>query len=482
MKLYTLFDSIASGGMGTVHYGRANAAGGLSRVVAVKRMHGELARDPVCLDMFRDELRLATRVRHPNVVATLDVVEQEGDLLMVMEFVQGESLQELIARCQQRREPVPPAIAVAIACGILQGLEAVHDATSEVGEPLGIVHRDVSPENILVGRDGIARLLDFGIARGAGRKHVTRVGEIKGKPSYLAPEQILDGGQRIDRRADVYGVSVVLWEALTGRRLFDGDSPTAALSKVLTEPVPRPSSLTASLPQELDDVVMRGLSRNVEDRFSTALEMARALRSVSGTLLPFEVAEWLEQMTPESLARQASRVAELERLVMPSPSPRPTSSRPLASTPRPLPDVTDDAPESTRTNMALTPRRSSRAAGPVQKASSWLARRPRARRAALTSLVAMLGFSAGLLLVGAVRPALEPAAPQAGVALPANAAPAAAAAAVVLAEDEPTALEPAPPPALSASAEAPRKRKRAPVVATPSTLAPKRALKIDDGF
>ena len=480
MKLYTLFDSIASGGMGTVHYGRANAAGGLSRVVAVKRMHGELARDPVCLDMFRDELRLATRVRHPNVVATLDVVEQEGDLLMVMEFVQGESLQELIARCQQRREPVPPAIAVAIACGILQGLEAVHEAKSEAGEPLGIVHRDVSPENILVGRDGIARLLDFGIARGAGRKHVTRVGEIKGKPSYLAPEQILDGGQRIDRRADIYGVAVVLWEALTGRRLFDGDSPTAALSKVLTEPVPRPSSLTASLPQELDDVVMRGLSRNVEERFATALEMARALRSVSGTLLPFEVAEWLEQMTPDALARQASRVAELERLVMPSPSPR--SSQRLASSPRPQPDATEDAPESTRTNMALTPRRPSPPARPLQSASSWLERRPQARRAALTTLVAILGFSMGLLLVGAARPALIPAAPQAGAALPSDTARVAAAPAVVAAEEGPAALVPAPPPAVTASAEAPRKRKRAPIVAAPSSPLPKRSVRIDDGF
>src|SRR6478752_5325320 len=141
MTHYSLYEAIASGGMGTVHYGRASS--GLSRVVAVKRMHGELARDPKCLTMFQDELRLATRVRHPNVVATLDMVEQEGELLMVMEYVQGESLQELIARGAMRSEPVPPAIAVSILCGILQGLEAVHEAKSETGEPLNIVHRDV---------------------------------------------------------------------------------------------------------------------------------------------------------------------------------------------------------------------------------------------------------------------------------------------------------------------------------------------------
>jgi eukaryotic-like serine/threonine-protein kinase len=477
MKLYTLFDSIASGGMGTVYYGRANAPSGVSRVVAVKRMHGELARDPVCLEMFRDELRLATRVRHPNVVATLDVVEQEGDLLMVMEFVQGESLQELIARCQQRSEPVPPAIAVSIACGILQGLEAVHDAKSETGEPLGIVHRDVSPENILVGRDGIARLLDFGIARGAGRKHVTRVGEIKGKPSYLAPEQILEGGQRVDRRADVYGVAVVLWEALTGRRLFDGDSPTVALSKVLTDPVPAPSSLVASLPQGLDDVVMRGLSRNPDERYSTALEMARALRCVCGTFLPFEVAEWLEQMTPESLARQATRVAELERSPLATPEPR----RGVKAAR--LADAEEDAPESTRTNMALTPRRAPVRPSALERSGAWLQARPTARRLGLTALVAAVGFSTGLLLVSAAFRSSAPSAPELGVALP-------VAAAQPLSSAQPTAraklpVAPAAVPAAavvaapSASADAPRKRKRAAMPAAPSV---RRPAVVDDGF
>lgn len=476
MKLYTLFDPIASGGMGTVYYGRANSASGLSRVVAVKRMHGELARDPVCLEMFRDELRLATRVRHPNVVATLDVLEQEGDLLMVMEFVQGESLQELIARCQQRGQPVPPAIAVSIACGILQGLEAVHEAKSEAGEPLGIVHRDVSPENILVGRDGNARLLDFGIARGAGRKHVTRVGEIKGKPSYLAPEQILDGGRAADRRADVYGVAVVLWEALTGRRLFEGESATVALSKVLTDPVAAPSSLVTSLPQGLDEVVLRGLSRNPDERYATALEMARALRSTCGAFLPFEVTEWLEQVTPESLARQAERVAELER------SPLPAAPEPRVVQPLRLADAEDTAPESTRTNMSLTPRRTRVRPNALERSGFWRRARSQARRLGMTALVAALGFSMGLFLVGLAVSSPSPAAPQVGAALqPAveRAFPAATPAALSAVPIRP-ALEPAAVTKPSASSEAPRKRKR-PVVGV-SAPAVKRPALIDDGF
>ena len=506
MKLYTLYDSIASGGMGTVYFGRANSSGGLSRVVAIKRMHGDLARDPVCLEMFRDELRLATRVRHPNVVATLDVAQQDGDLLMVMEFVQGESLQELIARCQQRSEPMPPALAVSIACGILQGLEAVHEAKGDDGEPLGIVHRDVSPENILVGRDGIARLLDFGIARGAGRKHVTRVGEIKGKPSYLAPEQILDGGKQVDRRADVYGVSVVLWEALTGRRLFDGENPTVALSKVLTEPVPRPSSVIPALPQALDEVLMRGLSREPSERFATALEMARALRSVCGTLLPFEVAEWLERMTPESLRRQAARVTELERNALANV----LDEVPVASAAVP---VADEGPESTRTSMSLTPPATPRpslplaghgkrfgaalgqrlrvplhrlAAGrlraPLRQAGLWLSL-PSGRRIGLTALVATLGFFVGIFLV---RTAVSSQAESAAGAplLAAVAAPSV----LPMARTAPSVTEPAAPsaaavaaPPPSASAQSKKKRKRAlgGAVVAPAV---KRPEKFVDGF
>ena len=393
MNSYTLFDSIASGGMGTVHFGRRNGGAGLSRVVAIKRLHGALARDASCMAMFHDELRLATRVRHPNVIETVDVVEQDGELLLVMDYVQGQSLQQLIARVVALRERIPPAIAVSVVCGILQGLEAVHEAKSQSGEPLGIVHRDVSPENILVGCDGVARLLDFGIARGAGRKHVTRVGELKGKPGYLAPEQILEDSSKVDRRADIYGISVVLWEALTGRRLFDAESVSATLSRVLTEPVPPPSRLVSSLPQGLDEVVLRGLSRDPQQRFASALEMARELRRVCGTLLHFEVGEWLEGVAADALQRQSALVSslenggdgyellELERLLTP----------PLESA----------VVRAHRAHIApaLAPRPIARAEPWVDRASRWLAARPPLRRALFGLTVAVFGFSAGLVVV-----------------------------------------------------------------------------------
>jgi eukaryotic-like serine/threonine-protein kinase len=468
MNQYKLFDSIASGGMGTVHYGRAAAGSGLSRVVAVKRMHGDLARDPGCLAMFRDELRLATRVRHPNVVGTLDMVEQDGELLLVMEYVQGESLQDLISRASIAGEHVPPAIAVSIVCGILQGLEAAHDAKNEAGEPLGIVHRDVSPENILVGRDGIARLLDFGIARGKGSKHVTRVGEIKGKPSYLAPEQILHS-QPIDRRVDIYGASIVLWETLTSRRLFDGDSPTVILSRVLNDEVPRPSSLVGSLPEGLDEVVMRGLSRDPNDRYATALEMARALRRVCGSLLSFEVGEWVEATAADSLARQSQYVTRLEN----SDTARQTPVAISAALREELfGDAEEAAPESTRTTMALTPRSSAPRRGVVDRLGRWLERGPRLKQGLFAVALAGFCFMSGVVAVNAAmaRPYTAPV----------------AAAAAAIQPPKPAALVPPTPvaPTVSVTTLAPLpsasskpKKKHAPALAA----APRRPI-IDDGF
>lgn len=506
MNPYQLFEPIASGGMGTVHYGRATGASGLSRVVAIKRMHGELARDPACMSMFHDELRLAARVRHPNVVATLDIVEQDRELLLVMEYVQGESLQELIARSAARGEAVPAAVAVSVVCGILQGLESAHEARSETGEPLGIVHRDVSPENVLVGRDGIARLLDFGIARSAGRKHVTRVGEIKGKPSYLAPEQILNAGRQIDRRADVYGAACVLWEALTGRRLFDAESPTVILSRVLNDEVPPPSALAPSLPSALDDVVLRGLSRDPEARFATALEMARALSAVCPSLLPFEVAEWVEALAGDSLARQREQVARIEAAPRDFVPGQGAASAEQTEAPPETLQTPTALEESMHAAMALAPRRPSALPGArqLQRASAWLGARPELRRGLIAGAIAAVGFATGLGLVGAfvaaspVEPppaapqalaaaSVEPA-PQALVSLPrpealepvakvvAVAAPVVAPVASTAPSSSATARSdkqrPAPPPVSASAAAAPAPTPR-PIAARPV---------VDDGF
>ena len=306
---YAIFDEIAAGGMATVHLGRLIGSEGFTRTVAIKRLHANYAKDPEFVAMFLDEARLAARIQHPNVVPTLDVVSLEGELYLVMEYVQGESFARLHRQLVGKGQRVPLRITLSIFEGVLHGLHAAHEARSERGEPLGIVHRDVSPQNIQVGTDGVARVLDFGVAKAAWRQHTTKEGQLKGKLAYMAPEQF--DIVPIDRRADIYAASVVLWEALTGTRLFEAESPMVLMSQITSRPIARPSALVGGLPPGLDDIVMRGLSRNREDRYPTAREMAIALENV-GAASQREVGEWVELTVGEALHKRARKVAEVE--------------------------------------------------------------------------------------------------------------------------------------------------------------------------
>src|SRR5258708_3975182 len=198
--------------MATVHFGTLLGPVGFSRTVAIKRLHEQFAKDPEFVSMFLDEARVAARIRHPNVVQTLDVVATEGQIFLVMEYVQGESLSHLVRATRKRGKKIPPKIVATVLAGALHGLQAAHDAKDEHGAPLGIVHRDVSPHNVLVGVDGVSRVLDFGVAKAAGRLQSTRQGQLKGKVAYMAPEQVR--GAAVDRQTDVYSAAVVLWETL----------------------------------------------------------------------------------------------------------------------------------------------------------------------------------------------------------------------------------------------------------------------------
>ena len=297
--------------MATVHLGRLLGPVGFSRTVAIKRLHPQFAKDPDFSSMFIDEARLAARIRHPNVVSTLDVVALEQELLLVMDYVQGESLSRLLRAARTRQEPVPVRIVTTTLAGVLHGLHAAHEAKTERGERLEIVHRDVSPQNILVGIDGIARVLDFGVAKAAVRMQSTREGQIKGKISYMAPEQ-LRGDTGVDRRVDIYAAGVVLWEALVGRRLFEAENEGRLLTKILLEPVTTPRTLVPTIPEELEYVVMRALSRDREDRFATAREMAQALESVTHPSTASEIGNWVEHLAGKELAKRADRLSDIE--------------------------------------------------------------------------------------------------------------------------------------------------------------------------
>lgn len=309
---YALYGEIASGGMATVHFGRLLGPVGFSRTVAIKRLHPQFAKDPEFVSMFLDEARVAARIQHPNVVATLDVVALQGELFLVMEYVQGESLARIQRNLRHRHDRLPPRMVGSIATNLLFGLHAAHEAKSERGEPLGIVHRDVSPQNVLVGIDGVSRVLDFGVAKAAGRIQVTREGQVKGKLAYMPPEQLAGGA--IDRRADVYAAAVLTWEALTGKRLFDGDNQSVILAQVLTAEVEPPSRHCPGLPPGVDEVVMRGLARNPDVRFATAHEMAVALEETLGMESPRRVGELIGGLAAETLAAKAAQVKEIESL------------------------------------------------------------------------------------------------------------------------------------------------------------------------
>jgi eukaryotic-like serine/threonine-protein kinase len=307
---YVIGEEIAAGGMATVHLGRMIGDAGFARTVAIKRVHAQYTRDPEMRGMLLDEGRLSARIHHLNVVTTLDVVAAGADLFIVMEYVHGEPLSALIRATRRHGQNIPPRIVAAMLAGALRGLHAAHEARDARGDPLGVVHRDVSPQNILVGSDGIARVLDFGVAKAAGRMAVTTDGRIKGKFGYMPPEQL--HGEVIDRRADIYAAGVVLWEALVGARLFAGAGDNPDFARLLNPKVDPPSTRLVRLSPQYDAVVMRALSREAQGRYATALEMAQALEACGPVASPVEVAAWVTEVAGDLLAELSSRIAAME--------------------------------------------------------------------------------------------------------------------------------------------------------------------------
>ncbi len=385
---YALHGEIAAGGQAAVHLGRQLGAVGFARTVAIKRLHPQYAKDPSFVAMFLDEARLAARIRHPNVVPTLDVVSLDDELFLVMEYVHGESLARLSRHARARDERIPIEVAVGVASHALHGLHAAHEARSERGTPLEIVHRDVSPQNVLVGVDGVGRVLDFGIAKATSRLQVTAEGQLKGKLAYMAPEQL--ESHDVDRRVDVWAASIVLWEMLTGRRLFTGDHPGRLMKAVLSAPIPRPSEIADDVPPEVEAVVMRGLERDPDARFATAREMAVALEATGWVATQHAIGAWVERVAAASLAERADRIAEIEG----------TTDAGVPST-QETPRVVGPDPDRTQID-----------AGTFAATHAELVGRPRGRRRALVAAIVTASAGALALSVGliATRSAPDPAA------------------------------------------------------------------------
>jgi serine/threonine-protein kinase len=307
-----MYDEIASGGMATVHFGRLLGALGFSRTVAIKHLHPQYSRDTEFVSMFLDEARLAARIQHPNVTVPLDVVllEETEELFLIMEYIHGDNFARLLRAARAVGAPVLPSISASIVSGALHGLHAAHEAVNEIGVPLNIVHRDVSPQNIMVGVDGVSRVVDFGIAKAASRFQSTREGQMKGKFAYMAPEQM--GSGDIDRRVDIFAAGIVLWEALTMKPLFYANDPGGVVSKVMNANIPRPSFINSLVSPDLDRVVMKALDRNVDTRFQTARDFATAIEEVINVAGPQKVGDWVAQMGGKDLSDRADMVSEID--------------------------------------------------------------------------------------------------------------------------------------------------------------------------
>ena len=293
---YELLFELASGGMGTVFVGRRLGAGGFQRLVAIKRMHARIARDPDSSGAFQDEARIASLIQHANVVAIHDVYREGNEHLLVMDYIDGASLAALLASLRKQDRRLPTNIGLRIIYEALRGLHAAHELVGHDGKSLEVVHRDATPHNILIGTDGSVRLTDFGIARAVVRAVCTEPGYSKGKYAYMAPEQAF--AEPLDRRADVFTMGIVAWEVVTGKRLFANRPILDVTRGVALGRIAAPSKECPSLPSMLDQVILRALEPWRENRYPTAAHFARAIEAFAlregGLAPPSAIAEALE--------------------------------------------------------------------------------------------------------------------------------------------------------------------------------------------
>lgn len=281
MTSYRVLSKVASGGNATVYRAVAEGALGVTRLVALKKPHPHLLDDPDVADAFRREAAISVRLDHPNVVRVFDVVEHEASPALVLELVDGMTLSELVrAQVKSGRGSASIGAALAIVAEAARGLHALHEAKDDDGQPLGLLHRDVSPQNVLLDRSGAVKISDFGLVKAiASKDPATTEGILKGKVGYLAPEYV--SGAALDRRSDVFALGVVAWEALAKKRLFRAEREVEVLERIRTMPIPSLREATGALADALDGVIARALERDVAARYPTARAFADALEAVA---------------------------------------------------------------------------------------------------------------------------------------------------------------------------------------------------------
>jgi serine/threonine protein kinase len=320
MGRYELLEPMATGGMAELYLARSRRAAGFEKLVVLKRILPHYARDAEFVEMFLNEARLAASLDHPNVVGVMDFGEAEGDYFLTMEYVHGADLNQLLGAAEQSRR-MPLEVALSIACGICAGLHYAHEKPGPDGLPLRLVHRDVSPSNILISYEGAIKVTDFGIATATARTRSTQAGTLKGKCGYMSPEQCK--GAPVDRRSDVFALGIVLYETTLLQRAFAAEHEYAVMNKIITGDIVRPSEVRPGFPPELESIIMRALALEPGDRFGTAQALQQALEAFALRfrlrLSPLVVTAWMKKVMgprpyptfqPSSEAPPASRPVE----------------------------------------------------------------------------------------------------------------------------------------------------------------------------
>jgi len=298
---FEIIRHLARGGMADVFLARVEGLEGFEKLCVLKRMLPDLMASDEHVQMFLDEARIAGALHHANIVQVYDVGVADGKYFLAMEYLSGYDVSRVFRALSARGEQMPFEQAVHIVASICAGLHHAHECRDPHGVPMGIVHRDISPQNVFVSFDGHVKLMDFGIAKASKRSTRTRSGVLKGKLGYMAPEQAQ--GKRLDRRADIFATAVILWELTTGRRLHPSRNEYEILKAIVERAAPLPSTLRDDYPPELERIVMQGLSKDPSGRYSTALEMQHDLeqlaRDAGMTLAPTSIATLMTRLFPE---------------------------------------------------------------------------------------------------------------------------------------------------------------------------------------
>ncbi len=399
---YDLIHRLGHGGMAAVFLGRATGRAGFEKLVAVKVIHPHLGAEPEFVEMFLDEARIAARICHPHVVEIHDLGDDDGVFYMVMEYVEGETLASLLRQLRKQDEHLPISAVLQIAADACEGLAAAHDLTDAEGRPMHLVHRDVSPHNLLVGMDGRVKVVDFGIAKATGRRSSTRTGQLRGKLAYMSPEQA--GGESIDHRTDLFALGSVIWELLTNDRLFVAETESETLARVHACVLSDIREVRSDIPEPIAAFMAKALARDPDERFASAHDMLRdvrgLLRGLDESIDPRgDLAKVMDQLFS---ARVGYIHAAVRRAATSGSRPREHAANdPIASD-----DATKLAPSRSSENSGIEPARPSgsmalAAAGPTtqtQTLTSSLAAAP-ARHWTLWLVLPLLGAAVGAMLV-----------------------------------------------------------------------------------